>query len=112
MTFVAFGLSHRSSPVEVREQFAFSEALVPQALEQLRRQTAAEAVILSTCNRVELYIARPIAAEPNLEHLTQFLAEFHTVPADRFQSHLYHREDRAMIEHLSTFEKDLHGSNS
>jgi glutamyl-tRNA reductase len=50
---VVIGLSHRSSPVMVRERFAFAEARVPVVLKQLREsQIAEEAVILSTGNRV------------------------------------------------------------
>ena len=55
---VVVGLSHHSSPVELRERFAFAEARVPAALKQLRDDSIAnEAVILSTCNRVEIYAA-------------------------------------------------------
>ena len=53
---VLLGLSHHSSPVTLRERFAFAEARVPAALRLLRDSGAAEeAVILSTCNRVEIY---------------------------------------------------------
>lgn len=58
MPIVVIGLSHRSSPVTVRERFAFAEAAIPQALGELRTSGVAdEAVILSTCNRVEIYAA-------------------------------------------------------
>ncbi|MBI3876521.1 MAG: hypothetical protein HY300_11320 [Verrucomicrobia bacterium] len=58
MSLVVIGLSHRTSPVEVREKFAFAEAQTPAALQLLRDTGAAdEAVILSTCNRVEIYAA-------------------------------------------------------
>ena len=63
MPVVVIGLSHRTSPVELRERFAFAEARIPAALEALRQGGIAdEAVILSTCNRVEIYAAT--AAEP------------------------------------------------
>ena len=58
MPIVVTGLSHHSSPVELRERFAFSNAQIADALGQLReRGIADEAVILSTCNRVEIYAA-------------------------------------------------------
>ena len=58
MPLIVIGLSHRTSPVEMRERFAFDEAAVPPALAELRsRGLAQEAVIVSTCNRVELYAA-------------------------------------------------------
>ena len=61
MPLVVIGLSHRSSPVAVRERFAFAEARIPGALQSLRDSGVAdEAVILSTCNRVEIYAATPL----------------------------------------------------
>ena len=58
MPLVVIGLSHHSSPVALRERFAFAEARVPAALQLLRESGAAEeAVILSPCNRVEIYAA-------------------------------------------------------
>ena len=58
MSVVVIGLSHRTSPVELRERFAFGEARIPAALQLLRDSgVAEEAVILSTCNRVEIYAA-------------------------------------------------------
>ena len=56
MNLVVIGLSHHSSPVELRERFAFAEAKIPDALKSLRASgVAGEAVIVSTCNRVEIY---------------------------------------------------------
>ncbi|HON07007.1 MAG TPA: glutamyl-tRNA reductase [Verrucomicrobiota bacterium] len=58
MSIVVAGLNHRSAPVEMREKFAFSDAELPQALESFRSGgIVSEAVILSTCNRVEVYAA-------------------------------------------------------
>ena len=58
MPIIVLGLSHHSSPVTVRERFAFPETAVPEALDSLRKSgTGEEAVILSTCNRVEIYAA-------------------------------------------------------
>ena len=61
MPLVVIGLSHRSSSVVVRERFAFAEARIPGALQSLRDSgIAEEAVILSTCNRVEIYAVTPL----------------------------------------------------
>jgi glutamyl-tRNA reductase len=58
MPLIVIGLNHRTSPVELRERFAFSEDAIPEALTALRSGgLAQEGVILSTCNRVELYAA-------------------------------------------------------
>ena len=72
------GLNHRSAPLEVREQLAFSSAQVAGALMAWQDQTAnLEAVLLSTCNRTELYVASPeddLPVElPSVEYLLQFL---------------------------------------
>ena len=77
MSIVVVGLSHRTSPVELRERFAFVEAKIPDALLKLRADgLATEAVILSTCNRVELYIATANEPTQAISDLKKFLANF------------------------------------
>ena len=74
MNIVVLGLSHHSSPVELRERFAFAEAKIPDALKSLRDSgTAAEAVIVSTCNRVEIYAATALAPDAVTVELKKFL---------------------------------------
>ena len=74
MNVVVIGLSHHSSPVELRERFAFAEAKIPGALKSLRGSGAAgEAVILSTCNRVEIYAATSIEPAKAFAELKEFL---------------------------------------
>jgi glutamyl-tRNA reductase len=74
MNIVVIGLSHRSSPVELRERFAFAEAKIPDALKLLRESgVAGEAVILSTCNRVEIYAATLLEPAKAFAELKQFL---------------------------------------
>jgi glutamyl-tRNA reductase len=78
MSVVVIGLSHRTCPVAVRERFAFAEAQIPAALTALRDAgLAEEAVILSTCNRVEIYAATPLAPAAAFAALRQFLLTFH-----------------------------------
>jgi glutamyl-tRNA reductase len=75
---VVLGLSHHSSPVTVRERFAFPEARVPAALQLMRDSGIAdEAVILSTCNRVELYVATSLEAPKAFAALKEFLVTCH-----------------------------------
>lgn len=59
---VVIGLSWRTAPVSVREKLAFADGELEEALRTLRRGPIAEALILSTCNRVEIYAAAPTAA--------------------------------------------------
>src|SRR6266568_1120898 len=70
MPIVVIGLSHRTCPVELRERFAFPELKIPEAIQKLRTEgVAEEAVILSTCNRVEIYAASASASRDTLEAL-------------------------------------------
>ncbi len=78
MSVVVIGLSHRSAPVELRERFAFAEARVPEALQELRETgIVAEGVILSTCNRVEIYAATTLAPAESFARIKQFLIAHH-----------------------------------
>jgi glutamyl-tRNA reductase len=81
MSVVVIGLSHHSSPVEVRERFAFAEDRIPEALAALRASGAAgEAVILSTCNRVEIYAATALEPARAFVELKKFLNSYHSYP--------------------------------
>ena len=78
MNVVVIGLSHRTSPVELRERFAFADEKIPGALQALRESgIASEAAILSTCNRVEIYAATKLAPEVAFAELKKFLITFH-----------------------------------
>ena len=78
MPLIVIGLSHHSSPVELRERFAFAEAHVPAALETLRAsRVAEEAVILSTCNRVEIYAVTSLEPTAAFTLLQEFLISCH-----------------------------------
>jgi glutamyl-tRNA reductase len=100
MPVVVIGLSHRTSPVEVRERFAFAEPKVPEALAELRqRGLAEEAVILSTCNRVELYVATPLEPGRAFAELQHFLVTHHAYP-DPVHDHLYKLAEPESLQHL------------
>jgi len=76
MNVVVIGLSHHLSPVELRERFAFTEARIPAALKSLRESgLASEAVILSTCNRVEIYAATALEPATAFTELKEFLVQ-------------------------------------
>jgi glutamyl-tRNA reductase len=100
MPFIVIGLSHRSSPVTVRERFAFSEAAIPEALGKLRRDAgAAEAVILSTCNRVEIYAVMEPPEQEAAAQLRRFLMEYHQW-REPLAEGLYCHADCRGLEHL------------
>jgi glutamyl-tRNA reductase len=97
------GLNHTTAPLEVRERLAFGPQRLGQALAAFKQRFAeAELVVLSTCNRVELYSARPVHGHPRLEEMVQFLAEFHGIPAESFASHLYQKAELDVVRHLFT----------
>lgn len=100
MPIIVLGLSHHSSPVEVRERFAFAESRIPEALDRLCASgVAEEAVILSTCNRVELYVATSLRAVEVFGSLERFLTDGREVlePSDDV---FYRLEEPASLEHL------------
>ncbi|MGH7940158.1 MAG: glutamyl-tRNA reductase [Limisphaerales bacterium] len=74
MNVVVIGLSHHTSPVELRERFAFGESKILPALAELRGSgIASEGVIVSTCNRVEIYAATALPSSKAFSELTDFL---------------------------------------
>ncbi len=98
--FLVYGLNHKNCPVEIRETLHFRERRLPEAYEWIRREwPSVETLILSTCNRVELYFA---VEEGNLssETIADFLAAFHGIERSRFESYVYRLEGRAAVEHL------------
>jgi glutamyl-tRNA reductase len=92
------GLSHRTAPVEVREQLAFAEDTLPLALKQaVALPGVGEAMIVSTCNRVELYAGADGADAPAA--LSQLMIEGRRLP-DPLRSHLYTHDGEAALLHL------------
>jgi glutamyl-tRNA reductase len=94
----AVGLSHRSAPVELRESVDFSRGGTAEALAALAaRGISRELVILSTCNRAEIYaVAGPEAPDA----IGRFFAEYHQMPLARLSEHLYVRRGADAARHL------------
>jgi glutamyl-tRNA reductase len=100
MSIVVVGLSHRSSPVALRERFAFAEARIPATLELLRTQgLVEEAVILSTCNRVEIYAATTLEPAQAFAELKEFLVKIHDY-RDPLTDELYALAEPQSVHHL------------
>jgi len=100
MSIVVVGLSHRSAPVELRERFAFAEARVPDALRELREAgITTEGVVLSTCNRVEIYAATPLAPEKAFEEMKKFLVSHHAYDG-ALGDELYTFAEPVSLQHL------------
>ena len=98
MAIFALGINHKTAPVALREQVAFAPEQVSQALRELTMQTSiTDAVILSTCNRTELYFS---GSTSQAEQVISWLAQFHALNSNELQPHLYLHQDHAAAEHL------------
>jgi len=103
MKIIVVGLNHKTAPVKVRERLAFNQERCVQTLRALKARFAeGEFVLLSTCNRVELYCAVPAAGGLAPEEPATVLAEFTEVPLEEFQEYLYVHQDEAAVRHLLT----------
>ncbi|WP_368503629.1 glutamyl-tRNA reductase [Alkalihalophilus sp. As8PL] len=100
MHIIVVGLNYKTAPVEMREKFAFQEAEMPIALNQLRNmKSILECTIISTCNRTEIYV---VADQLHTgRHFTKsFLAEWFQLSKEEVSPYLDIREDHHAIEHL------------
>ncbi|MCX8140797.1 MAG: glutamyl-tRNA reductase [Gemmataceae bacterium] len=101
MNLRAIGCNVASAPVELRERLAFAPPLLTHALAELTARYGAEAVILGTCNRVELYLARPEGEAPlHAPLIAEFLGEVHGLRAEAILPHLYEHADEEAVRHL------------
>jgi glutamyl-tRNA reductase len=101
MEIVLVGLNHRTAPVEVRERVSFTMEQARRAAEELRaRGILEETLVLSTCNRSEVYGVPPEASHECAAGLSSFLSEFHSVRPDVLSGSLYHHYDREAVRHL------------
>lgn len=109
MKLLMVGCSHHNTSVEARERLAFSPEQARQALAQLREIFPdSEAVLLSTCNRVELYVAAELAAQcPSREQLVRFIASFHGLVDEEIEEGLRERTGEDLIRHLFTVSASL-----
>lgn len=100
MHLLLLGASHHTAPLDLRERIDFSKRGIPQALAQLTAQPGlAEAVILSTCNRAEIYVACDDHGHARRE-VAGFITRYHGVPESELASHLYARTDAEVARHL------------
>ena len=101
MSLLVLGVNHRTAPVEVRERLTVDEGGLPYALESLASQVA-PGVILSTCNRLEIYTLTNDDAgdtEP-VSRLREFLSTYSGVPQTNLIPYLYHHQDGDCVRHL------------
>jgi glutamyl-tRNA reductase len=100
MNIIVVGLSHKTAPVEIRERVAFSPTAMEKPLRELSAlPSVVEAMIVSTCNRVELYATSRDEALCKMQ-LRRFLASYHGIVQDQLDSHLYEHEGQEAIRHV------------
>src|SRR5689334_11428886 len=96
MQLAIVGLSHKTAPVEVRERLAFNSEALRTALSSLvQKESISEAMILSTCNRVEV-----VAEGPDDRLVRDFICEYHKVQTDVVAKHLYSFKNTDAIRHM------------
>ena len=97
MSILVIGINHKTATVSIREQVAFSPERLREALHALS-QIAKENIILSTCNRTEVYIADKKELSP--KDLTKWLADFHSIAVDQLSPYIYHYSNDEAVQHL------------
>jgi glutamyl-tRNA reductase len=111
VSVILVGLNHRTAPVELREKLSLSASALQTVLEDLRSQIEIEAshqqtsmiinevVVLSTCNRLEVY-ASADDADAGILFIKKFLANLQNIPSAVLMTHLYNYSGDAAIQHL------------
>lgn len=101
MEIVLVGLNFRTAPVEVREKVSFSNEQALRASEELRTKgILEETLVLSTCNRSEVYGVNPSGNRESAVALSSYLSKFHEVKPDVLNPSLYHHYDHDVVRHL------------
>ena len=98
MHLIKIGITHETAPVEIRERIAFRAEMLPSALSRLKKGVA-ECVILSTCNRVEVY-ASVDSIKNGQAYIKAFIANYHNLNWESFASYLDIRIDEEAVMHL------------
>lgn len=98
MHLVTYGINHNTAPVHIRELFAFDASMLPAALSNLHEDDSIlEVVILSTCNRTEIYCC--IDGESD-NHILAWLHDYHQQEEGAVTPYLYHYQQADAIRHL------------
>lgn len=100
MTLLALGINHKTAPVALRERVSFTPDTLDQALSSLLSQPMVQSgVVLSTCNRTELYLSVEQQADLQ-EKLVRWLCDYHQLREEDVRKSLYWHQDNAAVSHL------------
>ena len=94
MQLYTIGVNHITAPIAIRENVAFNDAILRHALSDLTAQNVAEAAILSTCNRTEIYVQ---SATP--EPIINWLAQYHRLDLSHIQPYTYTLSNQEAVKH-------------
>lgn len=98
MTLVAFGINHKTAPVDIREKVSFAPEKIPHALKDLTSNSDFnEAAILSTCNRTEIYCGMK---EYNENRVVEWLSDFHRLESGKVKPYTYLHPDHDAVRHM------------
>ena len=105
MTILVLGINHKTASVALREKVAFSEEKRLLALDQIQQQELGQnAVILSTCNRTEIYLHNKNVSPQESEHLAEacinWFAEIHQLTKSELQNCLYLHQNHQAAQHI------------
>lgn len=103
MSIAIVGINHKTAPVALREKIAFSPDSIEQALYNLKQHPLIDGcVILSTCNRTEIYVGyQHLADLPRIKKsVEQWLSQYHQIQLTDYQASLYWHDGKDAIEHL------------
>ncbi len=100
MTLLALGINHKTAPVALRERVAFGPDILDNALDSLLAQPSVHSgVVLSTCNRTELYLS--VDEQQDIQQqLVNWLCDYHQLDQQDVQNSLYWYEHNAAVSHL------------
>ncbi|MGL4860435.1 MAG: glutamyl-tRNA reductase [Enterobacteriaceae bacterium] len=100
MTLLTLGINHKTAAVALRERVSFAPDTLGEVLDQLTQQPRIKGgVVLSTCNRTELYLSVD-AREDTHEQLLQWLCDYHSLSSADIRDNLYFYQDSEAVQHL------------
>lgn len=100
MPFIVVGINHRTAPVAIREKVVFADPDVPAALGELRQLPHInESLIVSTCNRTELYCYADADEQTVAAQVAEWLVRWHELPPNDIRECLYHHTEGKAVNH-------------
>jgi glutamyl-tRNA reductase len=98
MTLIAVGINHKTAPVELREKVVFPAESMVEALASLRQAVGADAsVIVSTCNRTEVYVSIDSSQHMGI---VEWMSQFHGLDSETLMPNIYTFLDQAAVNHI------------